>query len=221
MIAPSNPTTEASRVPLFDEGGVQIVLRARVLLLDQYLRGFARLAERRIHQHHVVSFVAEVHEGKPPHGVVGEEPPLKPLAVLGLLGVVTQSFDYLALGLLEELVVGDVGEIEELLFCRERSIAACVNEQAGLSIRGLGRLSNPLLLASATASRISSSILRSDPASPASFILSKTTSTTWPSSFGSSWPTNSLSICSSPGIGSAQTKFERVILGRSFFSPIS
>ena len=63
--------------------------------------------------------------------------------------------------------------------------------------------------------------LEQRPRFPASFILSKTTSTNWPRSLGSSWPTNSLSICSSPGIGSAQTKFERVILGRSFFSPIS
>ena len=41
-------------------------------------------------------------------------------------------------------------------------------------------------LATATASRISSSILSSDPASPASFILSNTTSTSCPRSFGSS-----------------------------------
>ena len=68
---------------------------------------YSVFTEWRIHQHHVIPLLAEVHESKPPHGIFGEEPPLKPLAVLGFLGVLAKSFDHLGFGLLEELGVGD------------------------------------------------------------------------------------------------------------------
>jgi len=69
--------------------------------------------------------------------------------------------------------------------------------------------------AAATASLISSSILRSEPASPASFIFSNTSSTIWPRTRGLRPAVNSRRMSSSPGIGSAVTMLDLAMRGRS------
>ena len=58
---------------------------------------------------HIEPLVANVHEGKSPNGIVCEKPPLEPLTVLALPGVLPQCFDHLDFRLLEELVIGDFG----------------------------------------------------------------------------------------------------------------
>ncbi len=148
------------------------------------------------------------------------------MTVRRLLRVFPKSFNHLSFGLLEELIVSDVGQVKErrLFGFSSEPIHRRLREQEWLALAILRpiRLIHPLLLGSGYGIP--------------NFLLDLEKRTRFPSqlhlveddfdqlgrgALGSSWPTNSLSICSSPGIGSAQTKFERVILGRSFFSPIS
>ena len=67
----------------------------------------------RIHENYVISLVAQVHEGEASHGVLGEEPSLKLVTIQNLLGVVAKNLNDSGFGLLKELIVGDVREIEE------------------------------------------------------------------------------------------------------------
>ena len=62
--------------------------------------------------------MAEVHEGEASHSVIGEEPPLKPMAVLGGLGIHTQGIDDLPLSLFKKLSVSHPGEVKPLLLRR-------------------------------------------------------------------------------------------------------
>src|SRR6266704_1463740 len=51
--------------------------------------------ERRIHKHYIVSLLAEIDERKSPHRIFHEKLPLKALAILGLLCVITKSLNHL------------------------------------------------------------------------------------------------------------------------------
>ena len=132
---------------------------------SQTRRGFAK---RRIHHRHVVAFAAEVDEGEALRGVVGEEAALESAAVLGLLGVGFERVVNPLLGPLPELFVGDAGEVRRIsswlgLLPGSAKSAACSGRWALF----------PGRLASAMAVRISSSMRRREPASPARVMRSK------------------------------------------------
>ena len=94
--------------PSYTKHPSKIYIRVGVRTPDVSVEVLLAKTKRRIHQHHVVPLLAEVHEGEAPHSILGEEPPLKSLAVLGLLGVAAKSLNYFCFGLLEELSIGDV-----------------------------------------------------------------------------------------------------------------
>src|SRR5438874_401107 len=71
------------------------------------------LTKRWVHENYVVSLLAEIHEGETSCGILGEKLSLELVAVLSLFGILAKGLDYLGLGLLKKLLVGDVGQIEE------------------------------------------------------------------------------------------------------------
>ena len=62
----------------FHERRIEVVLGARILFLQESPRWLARLAERRIHEHHVKSLAADVHEPEPLLGILHEQSSLEP-----------------------------------------------------------------------------------------------------------------------------------------------
>jgi hypothetical protein len=54
---------------LFNESGIHVILGAWILLLDDRLGWLTGFTERRIHQHDVESFMADVHKCEASHGI--------------------------------------------------------------------------------------------------------------------------------------------------------
>src|ERR1017187_8878830 len=112
---------------------------------------FAILREHpkwRIHQHYVVPLLTEVHERKTSHGIFSEKLSLKLLPVLGLFSVSAKSVNHSRFGLLKELSVSDVRQVEErgLLRRPAKTVHRCLREQkrSALSIYRKCCFPNPL-----------------------------------------------------------------------------
>src|SRR5437879_4701286 len=96
-----NERAENIVVPVL-KGGLQVLLNT--------VRWFSK---RRIHQHHVIALSAEVNESESVLDIVRKESPFESLTVVGSLSILTECLDYLFLGSLEELSVGDAGQVEK------------------------------------------------------------------------------------------------------------
>ena len=98
-----------------DEGGIDVVLGARITRLKLPLGSEAADAERRIHKHHIEPASCQFDEGDALGRIACKETPAHARGAGRRLSKTAQRLNDASLSLVEEVVVVDTGEIQRAL----------------------------------------------------------------------------------------------------------
>src|ERR1017187_4974840 len=95
-----------------DERGINVVLCARIGLLELFLSGEAGGAERRVHQHDIKTVAQKVDQRDALRSILRKQPSAHPRGAAGPLSEHVQGPDDPVLRLVKEAVVVDAGKVQ-------------------------------------------------------------------------------------------------------------